>query len=653
MGWSWDGIDFTAEFAFGDAPLATSLTYTDVSDYVRNVSDVFRGRTSELDDLSPGSCVITLYNGDRRFDPDYSSGAYYPDVVPMVPVRLKATFSAVTYVVFTGFALGWRQMEDEAGAGLFVEVPCVDGTRFMRNTQLAASAYEAEVMADDPLHWFGCQSADDMYDRITGRVEMTDAAETDGATYSSPTFEDRLWPIGSSVAFTGEPTSFAGDGSLYSTTFDVGTGALDGEAHTIEFWAASPAPPTYEVAFQVSVCNGSGWNVVYEAQPSTYTDGSTFWVEYAHASDNKKQLQPTPLEMSGYLQPGRIHHIVITVTSLTTATLYIDGVEQSTATVTGGTYSSLAAQVLVQASENARVSNVATYASALSADRVLAHYNAGATGYGHSQLGSYGERGGARIARVLDEIGWPSGRRDLDTGRTRQAPYLPNGAEAIDYIRDVEASEQGVFAFDVDGNARFIDRVALAQAASVATFSDDGAAGAIAYARLQRDGNHIDTISNIVTTSYSTVGAITRSDATSIAAYDKSRKFIDAPTIPNGKTASACSAYALRLGKDPATRVPTLVAPMRLDTGDNEADKLLGLELGDIVTVERTPGGVGSQVVKRLVVQGISHQIDLEQWWVTLYLSPAPPAATDVPYMELGDATYGRLGAAYGNALIY
>ena len=207
--------------------------------------------------------------------------------------------------------------------------------------------------------------------------------------------------------------------------------------------------------------------------------------------------------------------------------------------------------------------------------------------------------------------------------------------------------------FDVDGNARFIDRVALAQAASVATFSDDGAAGAIAYARLQRDGNHIDTISNIVTTSYSTVGAITRSDATSIAAYDKSRKFIDAPTIPNGKTASACSAYALRLGKDPATRVPTLVAPMRLDTGDNEADKLLGLELGDIVTVERTPGGVGSQVVKRLVVQGISHQIDLEQWWVTLYLSPAPPAATDVPYMELGDATYGRLGAAYGNALIY
>lgn len=644
MGWSWDGIDFTVEFAFGDAPLATSLTYTDVSDYVRNVSDVFRGRTSELDDLSPGSWTITLYNGDRRFDPDYSSGAYYPDVVPMVPCRLKATFAAVTYVVATGFALGWRQIEDEAGAGLFVEVTCVDGTRFMRNNQLADSAYAAEVMADDPLHWFGCQAADDMYDRITGRVALADLADTN-SEYAVPAFTDLKRPIGPSTMMVGQAAT---NGSEYLRTFTAGTDDVTGDARTLEFWVYVQMSGLTSTPITVAVRNGPGWYVNYEALPTIRSNGSSFVVTYSHQADNKSQ---TEFVLAGYLQPGRAHHVAITV-SAGTATLYLDGVSTSTSSVSG-TYASTGSSVVFQTYENAGVSNVATYASALSAGRILAHYNAGATGFGHSVLGSYGERGGARIGRVLDEIGWPTGRRDLDTGRTRQGPYLPAGAEAIDYIRQVEASEQGVFAFDVDGNARFIDRVALSQAASVATFSDDGAAGAISYASLHRDGNHIDTIANIVTTSYSTVGAITRSDATSVAAYGESRRFIDAPTIPNGKTASACSAYALRLGKDPASRVSSLVAPMRLDTGDNQADKLLGLELGDIVTVERTPGGVGSQVVKRLVVQGISHQIDLEQWWVTLYLSPAPPAATDVPYMELGDATYGRLGAAYGNALIY
>lgn len=651
MGWSWDGIDFTVEFAFGDAPLAASYTYTDVSDYVRDVPSIFRGKTSELDDLSPGHWTILLYNGDRRFDPDYSSGAYYPDVVPMVPVRLKATFATVTYVVATGFVLGWRQIEDGPGAGLFVEVTCVDGTRFMRNNQLAGSAYEAEVMADDPSHWFGCQSTDDMYDRITGRVELYDLADTDSG-HASPTYLERLKPIGNSSALIGQATSFAGDGSGFQRAYTVGTDDVVGDARTIEFWAFVAAAPVYDSPISINVNNGSGWSLHYEALPTALTNGSAFYVYYSHQGDNEKMVSPSALILAGYLQPGRIHHVVITVSS-STATLYIDGVATDTDTVTGAPYASVGSSVVVQAIESAGVSNVITYASALSAARVLAHYNAGATGYGHSALGSYGERGGARIGRVLDEIGWPTARRDLDAGATRQGPYLPAGAEAIDYIRQVEAGEQGVFAFDVDGNARFIDRIALAQAASVATFSDDGAAGAIQYESMERDGNHIDTMANIVTTSYSSVGAITRSDATSIAAYDAARKFIDAPTIPNGKTASACSAYALRLGKDPASRVSSLVAPMRLDTGDNEADKLLSIDLGDIVTVERTPGGVGSQVVKRLIVQGIEHEITLEQWRVRLYLSPAPPAATDVPYFELGDATYGRLGAAYGNALIY
>jgi len=297
------------------------------------------------------------------------------------------------------------------------------------------------------------------------------------------------------------------------------------------------------------------------------------------------------------------------------------------------------------------VSHLALYGTAAAPQTSTewnAHYVAGLTAYGHP----FGETGGARITRALDDAGWSPSLRSIDAGQTPQGPYEPGGQRLMGYLRSVERSEQGMVFFDVAVNLNFVDRQALWKLASAVTFTDDGGAGDAKYTDQVR-GSHHDTIRNIVTTSYASTGGITRRDSTSITNYGEAAELIQCPTIATAEIASSLSAYVLRQQKDPATRISRLTVPIRVSGGDNEAAKVLALDIGSKVTVERTPMGVGSQVVKTLLVQGIRHSIRVDQWVTTLYLSPAPASNTDSPYLTIGDATLGKVGVTASNLISF
>ena len=97
----------TAEIAFATDP-AASPTWVDVSAYCQAFS-IRRGRSDELSQYQAGTATVTLDNRDRRFDPTYTDGAYYPNVRPMRRLRISATWSAVTYRLFSGYVEGWPQ----------------------------------------------------------------------------------------------------------------------------------------------------------------------------------------------------------------------------------------------------------------------------------------------------------------------------------------------------------------------------------------------------------------------------------------------------------------------------------------------------------------------------------------------------------------
>lgn len=90
------------EIAFASAPGAATQTYTDVSAYVRS-ADTTRGRSDELARVEPGQSTTVVSNRDRRFEPGFSGGAYFPNVKLMRRIRHSLTWAGITYPIYTGF----------------------------------------------------------------------------------------------------------------------------------------------------------------------------------------------------------------------------------------------------------------------------------------------------------------------------------------------------------------------------------------------------------------------------------------------------------------------------------------------------------------------------------------------------------------------
>ena len=99
-------VDVTVEAAFGYAPYNTSPVWTDITTDVRFLQ-IGRGRSHTLDTIGAGSCRLRLDNTAGDYDPTNTAGANYPNVLPMVPIRVQAEHSATTYDLFYGFVTSW------------------------------------------------------------------------------------------------------------------------------------------------------------------------------------------------------------------------------------------------------------------------------------------------------------------------------------------------------------------------------------------------------------------------------------------------------------------------------------------------------------------------------------------------------------------
>lgn len=131
---SWPTLSIS--IAFGDSPLTAlaSNTWTDITAYVISFS-TRRGRSDALGRMEAGTAQLTLDNADRRFDPTFASGAYYPNVVPMKKIRIRATYSAVTYDLYTGHVASWPP-EWPGGLDATTTISCVDAFVFFASKKL-------------------------------------------------------------------------------------------------------------------------------------------------------------------------------------------------------------------------------------------------------------------------------------------------------------------------------------------------------------------------------------------------------------------------------------------------------------------------------------------------------------------------------------
>jgi hypothetical protein len=244
---------------------------------------------------------------------------------------------------------------------------------------------------------------------------------------------------------------------------------------------------------------------------------------------------------------------------------------------------------------------------------------------------------GARVSAVLafSEVDY-DGDTDIDTGTaTLGTQTIAANTNVIQYLQDVATAEQGNFFVARDGTLTFTDRVASAFASVSAAFKDDAA---IRYTTLGVSFGQELFYNKVVATREGGTPQ-TANDATSQATWGITTLALSGLLFSTDAQAATLAADLLDRYKEPLYRFDSLGVFV---SGLAAADRATvnGLELGDVVTVERNYL-VGSPltVTEYQSIERISHTITPGAHRAEFRLG----TAEIVFQLLLDDATFGTL----------
>lgn len=244
------------------------------------------------------------------------------------------------------------------------------------------------------------------------------------------------------------------------------------------------------------------------------------------------------------------------------------------------------------------------------------------------------ESSGDRVTTVLSQpsVDWPLGLRDIDTGASTLGADTFEG-NVLQYLQKVELSEQGLLFIGKDGKLIFRDRLATPAIDNVTVF--DAAGTGIPFLNVTVDYG-TELLYNQITAT-SEAGTAIANDALSQTRYGIIAQSFD--TLLDG--ASQLQDYADFIANrysEPELRFSSIQINFRaLTTG--QAIEVLSLDMGDVVQVNFTPSNVGSPVSRYGLVIGISHEITVDEHYVTLSLG-----SLQTSLFVIGDAEFGSIG---------
>ena len=116
-------------FIVGTSKVGDTIGYFTVTGWVDETERVLnmkinRGSTDDLGKVINGSCTIVLKDTNGRFNPTNTASALYPNVNPMRPVRVKATYGATDYYRFFGYVQSIT--ENPSPSKRSVSIRCTD-----------------------------------------------------------------------------------------------------------------------------------------------------------------------------------------------------------------------------------------------------------------------------------------------------------------------------------------------------------------------------------------------------------------------------------------------------------------------------------------------------------------------------------------------
>lgn len=233
------------------------------------------------------------------------------------------------------------------------------------------------------------------------------------------------------------------------------------------------------------------------------------------------------------------------------------------------------------------------------------------------------EQSGARIQAVLDAIGY-SGPSAISTGNATVAALANSTVSAWSHMQDVANAEWGDLYFSANGTLTFRSRdLIFSESRSVtsqATFGDAGTE--LRYSDVQMGS---PPIVNDVTITYSDTGSqVTSANLTSQNKPWGKKSLTLALPLASSSVAQQYADWIIARYAYPVTTFASItIAPQRgsgVTSGlNNLLPQAFGRELGDRITVKRTPQGGGSRLSKDCFVRGISHTYADHVWKRTVF----------------------------------
>lgn len=459
----------TIEFAPGVAASAepTAGQWINITSYCR-YAKISRGRSKELDKIKSGTLTITLNNKTRLFDPSYTSGTYYGQLLPNVHIRVTALFNSTTYYLYRGFVNGWPQSYPMQGKQTEVTITANDAFKIFAKIK-PITPWEKLIRRDKPLHWW----------------RLNDSSFIDQG------FASAQYPGVPTGTFSFNNSLISGDTTNLSANFDGTTNLINfnrdasvsSSSFTFECWMKSSGaidPDKRSVIFGYGTHLGlntkDAFSVFIEAPNSAQTP-------------NRLKVSRANIGVSPAFNPETmfdnvIHHVAFTFLD-GIIEVYVDGINtcDMTGAVSYGTTMTIMPMVLGYQSVSADYSpaltffsgsldEVCIYDEVLTSTQLLDHYNAGISS---SFLST--NKTGTRIGLLLDNIDWPSSLRDIDTGNTTVGVITNLPSFLLEYLQKIETSENGRLYITGRGYVRFIARhnylTETTWNTSLSTFGDD------------------------------------------------------------------------------------------------------------------------------------------------------------------------------------
>lgn len=576
-----------------------------------------RGRNRELGAFETGSGFVTLRNETRKYDPEYAAGAYYGKLRPNRRIRFRATYSAVTYPVMVGYIDRISQSYDGPNGAVTV-IAFSDLFKILNRVELPTSVYAAEVLDDSPSTWFrlGDPVGDVARDSIQG---ITGTRQGAGA-------------FGAASLVVREP-----DGAYQQTSNADGIVITDPRASiTTAAWTVEFLVQGADTGLSSNV-----WSQ-YALTPAGLVSISilAFSDQTAGISIVSPTVTGSTPSSTAKIFNGAVHHVMANYDG-TNLRFHIDGVLEGTSgalvgfTPVAGSITIGGPPIITTSSMIGVIDEVATYPTALFFTDAVLHNQAARTPW-------RGDTPGDRADAILSLAGVSLADRQLDTGTTTlQNTSL--GGSALAYLQKIADTELAEVFVTRDGKVRLLGRreaLTGAYLTSVATLADaTPAAGEVGYRDVSFEVDDADIITRATVSRDGSV-AVTYQDTAARAEFGLVDFTADGLLHDDDAYSSDYAQWIVNTHKTPNSRAGAVLITLPADPA-NTYPKILGLEIGDRVTLKRRPK-VGAAISRDMRVEAVAHSTGGSRWATTLQLSPFDIAGPGLPVWIWGTTKWGQ-----------